>query len=116
MRAASPLGFQPWTFSAIKTFHRVISGRECRTAAVLFLECNYESDQTDLTSRRSVPTKDEILVPETVLKKRKSQEKEREQRAAELEKKRKVSQYHCPLSGIEQERYSDDTNVPTLQH
>lgn len=39
---------------------------------------------------RSVPTKNDILVPETILKKRKSQEKEREQRAADLDKKRKV--------------------------
>jgi len=35
-----------------------------------------------------VPTKNDILVPETVLKKRKSQEKERELRAADLKKKR----------------------------
>lgn len=40
---------------------------------------------------RSVPTQDQILVPETLLKKRKSQEKQREERAVELEKKRKVS-------------------------
>jgi len=40
---------------------------------------------------RSVPTKDSILVPETLLKKRKSQEKEREARAADLKKKREVS-------------------------
>ncbi len=40
---------------------------------------------------RSVPTEDEILVPETLLKKRKSQEKAREERQAELEKKKKVS-------------------------
>jgi large subunit ribosomal protein L7e len=33
---------------------------------------------------------DQILVPETLLKKRKSQEKAREERAAELDKKRKV--------------------------
>lgn len=38
-----------------------------------------------------MPTEDQILVPETLLKKRKSQEKEREQRAADLEKKKKVS-------------------------
>jgi len=37
---------------------------------------------------RSVPTKNDILIPETVLKKRKSQEKERELRAADLKKKR----------------------------
>jgi large subunit ribosomal protein L7e len=37
-----------------------------------------------------VPTEDEILVPETLLKKRKSQEKAREERSAELEKKKKV--------------------------
>jgi hypothetical protein len=40
---------------------------------------------------RSVATHDEIMVPETLLKKRKSQEKERENRAAETEKRRKVS-------------------------
>ncbi len=39
---------------------------------------------------RSVPTKDDILVPETLLKKRKSQEKQREENAAERDKKRKV--------------------------
>ena len=38
-----------------------------------------------------MPTEDEILVPETLLKKRKSQEKAREERSAELEKKKKVS-------------------------
>jgi hypothetical protein len=38
-----------------------------------------------------VPTHDQVLVPETLLKKRKSQEKAREERAAELEKKKKVS-------------------------
>ena len=38
----------------------------------------------------TVPTEDEILVPETLLKKRKSQEKAREAQLAELEKKKKV--------------------------
>lgn len=37
-----------------------------------------------------MPTVDQILIPETLLKKRKSQEKSREIRAAELEKKRKA--------------------------
>jgi len=40
----------------------------------------------------SIPTKDEILVPETLLKKRKSQEKEREAKTAERDAKRKVCQ------------------------
>ncbi|KAF2803855.1 60S ribosomal protein L7 [Mytilinidion resinicola] len=39
----------------------------------------------------TAPTKDSILVPETLLKKRKSQEKEREARAADLQKKRKAN-------------------------
>lgn len=39
----------------------------------------------------SVPTNDQILVPETLLKKRKSQEKARAERSAEVEKKKKVS-------------------------
>ncbi|KAH8683362.1 ribosomal protein L30, ferredoxin-like fold domain-containing protein [Tricladium varicosporioides] len=38
----------------------------------------------------SVPTADQILVPETLLKKRKSQEKAREEKSAELEKKKKA--------------------------
>ncbi len=54
---------------------------------------SYSSKQTILTCSgycRSVPTQDQILVPETLLKKRKSQEKQREERSAELDKKRKV--------------------------
>ncbi|KAI9792248.1 MAG: 60S ribosomal protein L7 [Candelina submexicana] len=42
------------------------------------------------TVKTSVPTQDQILVPETLLKKRKSQEKQREERSAELNKKRKA--------------------------
>lgn len=45
----------------------------------------------------SVPTKEDILVPETLLKKRKSQEKEREARAADLKKKRDVSLPGSPI-------------------
>ncbi|KAL9578325.1 MAG: hypothetical protein Q9212_005794 [Teloschistes hypoglaucus] len=40
--------------------------------------------------KTSVPTEDQILVPETLLKKRKSQEKAREEQSAEREKKRKA--------------------------
>lgn len=43
-----------------------------------------------LYSCSTVPTEDQILVPETLLKKRKSQEKAREERSAELVKKKKV--------------------------
>lgn len=39
----------------------------------------------------TVPTRDEVLVPETLLKKRKSQEKARAERAADLESKRKAN-------------------------
>jgi hypothetical protein len=39
---------------------------------------------------RSVPTQNDVLVPETLLKKRKSQEKARAERAAEQEKRKKV--------------------------
>lgn len=38
----------------------------------------------------SVPTKDQVLVPETLLKKRKSQEKARAEKTAEIEQKKKV--------------------------
>ncbi|KAI9893705.1 MAG: 60S ribosomal protein L7 [Vezdaea aestivalis] len=41
--------------------------------------------------RTSVPTNDEIMVPETLLKKRKSQEKARAERNAEIEKKKKAN-------------------------
>ena len=52
----------------------------------------------------TVPTRAEILVPETLLKKRKSQEKAREQRASELRKRREVLFslihvfHHCDLT------------------
>ncbi|KAI9764719.1 MAG: 60S ribosomal protein L7 [Geoglossum simile] len=42
-------------------------------------------------TKTTVPTHDQILVPETLLKKRKSQEKQREARSAELVKKRKAA-------------------------
>lgn len=38
----------------------------------------------------SVPTQDQVLVPETLLKKRKSQEKARAEKSAEIEQKKKV--------------------------
>lgn len=41
-------------------------------------------------SSSSVPTKDQVLVPETLLKKRKSQEKARAERTAAIEKKKAV--------------------------
>jgi hypothetical protein len=46
-------------------------------------------DHTDAISS-SAPTKDQILVPETLLKKRKSQEKAREQRNSAIEKRKTV--------------------------
>ncbi|KAK4547554.1 60S ribosomal protein L7 [Oleoguttula mirabilis] len=42
-------------------------------------------------SKTSVPTKDQILVPETLLKKRKSQDKERADKAEERETKKKAN-------------------------
>jgi large subunit ribosomal protein L7e len=38
----------------------------------------------------SVPTKEQVLVPETLLKKRKSQEKARAEKSAEIADKKKV--------------------------
>ncbi|KEZ41592.1 hypothetical protein SAPIO_CDS7768 [Scedosporium apiospermum] len=40
---------------------------------------------------RTVPTRDDILVPETLLKKRKSQEKARAERAADIEQQKKAN-------------------------
>lgn len=64
------------------------------------LDVSLTTEQTVLTYTspwvlyRSVPTQDQILVPETLLKKRKSQEKEREARLAEVGKKKKVRDSH----------------------
>lgn len=52
----------------------------------------YAGPCSNLTSRYStVPTQEQILVPETLLKKRKSQEKARAERTAAQEKKKAVS-------------------------
>jgi len=60
-----------------------------------------------------VPTEDQILVPETLLKKRKSQEKQREERAADFEKKKKVSVSKACLVVVEQIcGHGDDTYQP----
>lgn len=60
------------------------------------------------SARSSVPTKQDI-VPETLLKKRKSQEKEREARTADLQKKRAVSLRPATL---EWERVSVMITIP----
>lgn len=57
----------------------------------LFL-CLPWTDYTDLASLfYSVPTQDQVLVPETLLKKRKSQEAARAARRADAEKTKQVS-------------------------
>jgi hypothetical protein len=53
-------------------------------------------EQAVLTFHSSVPTQNQVLVPETLLKKRKSQEAARAERRAEAEKTKKVS-FHSPL-------------------
>ncbi|KAI9797264.1 MAG: 60S ribosomal protein L7 [Piccolia ochrophora] len=47
--------------------------------------------QATVKVKPTVPTQEQILVPETLLKKRKSQEKQREDSAAERDKKRKAA-------------------------
>jgi hypothetical protein len=54
--------------------------------------------QTVLTCHSSVPTQNQVLVPETLLKKRKSQEAARAERRAEVEKTKKVSLSHIPVT------------------
>ncbi|KAI1310952.1 60S ribosomal protein L7, partial [Xylaria venustula] len=44
-----------------------------------------------MAASTTVPTKDQVLVPETLLKKRKSQEKARAEKTAELEQKKKAN-------------------------
>ena len=66
---------------------------------------------------RSVPTEDQILVPETLLKKRKSQEKQREERSAELAKKKKVG-YTLPFlypSIFKRNTGQGDDTIPTMR-
>lgn len=48
-------------------------------------------DHVLISPRRTVPTQNDILVPETLLKKRKSQEKARAERAAALEKRKQAN-------------------------
>jgi hypothetical protein len=61
-----------------------------------------------------VPTKNDILVPETLLKRRKSQEKAREARAADLKKKRDVSDNSIlSLAKMERGAACGDENNPT---
>ena len=66
-----------------------------RNGQVVGLE--YTASHTSLTigRRRSVPTHDDIAVPETLLKKQKQQAKVTETRAADLKKKREV-RYRSP--------------------
>jgi len=57
-------------------------------------------DHVLISPRRTVPTQNDILVPETLLKKRKSQEKARAERAAALEKRKQVGRslfFYSPL-------------------
>lgn len=61
----------------------------------------------------SVPTNDQILVPETLLKKRKSQEKARAERSAEIEKKKKVSHNQHTGGGVG--KRSDAQHISTLR-
>ena len=65
------------------------------TVPQFFVRSPHSKQADRLTDHhRSVPTKDQILVPETLLKKRKSQEKERADKAQEREQKKKVSRLH----------------------
>ncbi|ETS83991.1 60S ribosomal protein L7 [Pestalotiopsis fici W106-1] len=61
---------------------------ECSISLVKFI---FESATAENVALHSVPTKDDILVPETLLKKRKSQEKARAEKSAEADKKKKAN-------------------------
>ena len=63
-----------------------------------------------------MPTEDEILVPETLLKKRKSQEKAREERSAEVEKKKKVGPCFPPVPPPLEEIVDMDDGDDTYQY
>lgn len=52
-----------------------------------------------------MPTQDQILVPETLLKKRKSQEKARAERNSNIEKRKKVSPLHLLHNLFDDDKY-----------
>lgn len=64
-------------------------------------------DHTDAFQNRTAPTKDQVLVPETLLKKRKAQEKAREQRNSDIEKRKKVSERRLRILRT----FGDDTTT-----
>jgi hypothetical protein len=93
----------PTLFSPIKIISssfEITPDRECRTIAAVPTRRSVYISRTILTTvlHRTVPTKDQILVPETLLKKRKSQEKAREQRLSAIEKRKKVSRIAHPYT------------------
>ncbi|OWP00454.1 60S ribosomal protein L [Marssonina coronariae] len=73
-----------------RPFEYIIECAGSSLVGALSLERNNIEVSSKVTDA-SVPTLDQILVPETLLKKRKSQEKAREERTAELEKKKKAA-------------------------
>lgn len=57
----------------------------------------WQADRLTILYSSTAPTKDQILVPETLLKKRKSQEKERAEKQQERDAKKKVSSVRVVL-------------------
>ena len=81
--------------------------RECRAIAAVLRSAIFsllsticrQTSHTDLDSHfyRSVPTSDQVLIPETLLKKRKSNEKAVAEKKEAAEKKRVVRHTHSIL-------------------
>ena len=86
--------FQPLTDQILLSGECMRASRSlCRNSSPVAISiscCPREADRLTF-SYRSIPTKDQVLVPETLLKKRKSQDKERAEKQQQRETKKKVS-------------------------
>ena len=91
---------EPWTTrsctSVISSAQRRMQKPADHCAAILrsspstALAVRWNRSRPTDTVHRSVPSKNDILVPETLLKKRKSQEKDRAEKATQRDAKKKV--------------------------
>lgn len=78
-----------------------------------FSSRSHSSSSTDLVPCRTVATKDDILVPETLLKKRKSQEKAREAKASEIKERRAVSRAFTSIPDWNLDNCDEDNHHAT---
>lgn len=91
----SPIKYISSSYVFIFAFSRECGAICCNSYTRRFCYFRCRTDYTDL--RSTTPTQEQVLVPETLLKKRKSQEQARAVRREELEKKKKVGFLSSPI-------------------